>query len=242
MMKWFIIFFLMKLNQTISGRNFRSNFKFKDEILSKDFKVRLQELYWRQWFYLKIKILLQQQTKIQNNDRKFCIRNKQQKRIRLQKLYLFKILKRNIARKKIYATFISESKYDDEDFAVKMDAMRRELNDSHVNLENINIKMNAFLVNELNLKWNNCNIDGTFDIREKIFSYIYNKVELLNSYLVKNLFGPNRRYNVNWNFTFKLLKNEISNDKFTTNAIDTHIRGFRFKNLLQILPGLSNII
>lgn len=65
------------------------------------------------------------------------------------------ILEKNI---KLYG--LVESKYEDEDFGIKIEAMKKELNESYPHLVPVCLRYNNVLVDEFNLRWYNINIEG----------------------------------------------------------------------------------
>ncbi|PKB99191.1 hypothetical protein RhiirA5_430141 [Rhizophagus irregularis] len=103
-----------------------------------------------------------------------------------------------------------------------MEDMKKELYEEYLNLEDIGIIWNSIL-DEFNLKWNNINI--IYSCYEqwgaKNPTYIANKVEILMLDQLTNLFVMSICYNIEWALTFKLIKNGISTNKFSTNELDT---------------------
>lgn len=59
---------------------------------------------------------------------------------------------------------------------------------------------------------------------------------------IKDLFGRNISHNINWENTFKLLRNNITTSYNVTSEKDNAIRAFRMKNLLQILLTYKNFM
>lgn len=86
-----------------------------------------------------------------------------------------------------------------------MEGMKKELNDCHTSLIPTSLYYNNVLVDEFNLKWCNINIEDALRKWAKNLMFIYNKAELMNLSVLKDLFGRSINYNINWKKTFLLL-------------------------------------
>lgn len=138
--------------KTVEGKNSRSNFKFKLDGQNKEFKNIVIGLIFgliilpdgcevciviKENWIGQIKSFLLEESKRKELD---------------HELYLFlKCLEQVILEKQLNIMFLTESKYEDEDYKIKMEAMKKELNDVYTNLSRMKLKDNNFIIDEFNL-------------------------------------------------------------------------------------------
>ncbi|EXX64035.1 hypothetical protein RirG_146640 [Rhizophagus irregularis DAOM 197198w] len=149
---------------------------------------------------------------------------------------LLKFLHQIISEKKLQVNWSHNDFEDISDFNVKIEGMKKELMKNASSMLDIGIIWSNILVDEYNLRWNNFIIEGCYRKWAKDLSYLNNKAEMMLLKQLEQLFVINISFDINWQISFMLIRNEIKVLNSSTSAMDTQTRVFRIKNFIQSLP------